>query len=387
MSVDNHPDRLTALATRLNRLRGEKIGDRYERSLEELVRLLRLDSEFATVNRATLSRWITGRGDPRRMTRAVQQLERFVADSPTIRIGALHPLAEGLPLWFLPPTSSSVPGSLRKVFDKLKEYRIGTKHHLHPSMRWFPVGGDALQSLQAGDIDVALASRSLGEETLKNHTIKRLCSLCEMPIGFISQEPISGPWMLEHAPIGVQARTAYRTAVKQSLDRLRITPASIRELRDHEEAITLFRDKHALSIIVGSPVWLEELAAKLQSPRHKFTARPYDPFFGRLEISLFVRLDSVDPAAVRRLLAALLDAIRLVNDHMDSESFQRDVASMMGVRPQRAKEALRAYSFSLRALQPETTLQLWNAELIDGSGTAKQPAVHERRRSARKVTP
>ena len=348
----------------------------HERSLQQLVALLRLDSDFATVNRATVDRWTRGTGDPVRIRRALDHLERVTAGSPPVRIGALHPAAEGLPFWFLEPAALGTTSSVWAKHDRGEPYKIGDRHHLNAGMRWFATGGAALHALERGEVDIAIASKAYAELRLKVKSVKRLCSICELPLSAITQNELQGAWMLGNVVIGVQAATALRHLVEKHLKAMNVRGAIIREFEPGENPAELFRSG-AVGAIVGTPRWLQELYAELQNMMLTPYFQPYAPFFGHTEIDLFLRLDTINPATVRTLLAALKDAITLIDTQKDSMSFQRTVKALMGISTlKEVAGILSAYTFCLDKLDVDTTLQLWTSEIrrrAEDSGSSKRP--------------
>jgi hypothetical protein len=351
------------LERRWAELKSRKQSGGSERSLEQLVRLLRVDPEFATVNRATLSRWAKGIGDALRIRRALELLERISASSPAVRIGGLHPAAEGLPLWLLDPDQSRDTRTIWSHVERANSYKIGDKYEINAEMHWFQNGGDALADLADGKVDIAMASREYAKSDRIPKVIRRLCAICELPIGVITQNKVDGLWMLKDVTIGVQAGTAIPQLVSNQLRLWNVVGARPREIRPEENRVELFKTA-AVGALVGTPLWLKEAYIELREKGMTPDYQSASPFFGTTELDLFVRVDTVNPAAVRTLLRALTESVAFINEQKDSASFQQTVRALM--KPATLKEVaemLKNYIFCIEKLDIETTIQLWAAEV------------------------
>jgi hypothetical protein len=314
-------------------------------SLEIMAEALRAHEGFEDLNRATLSRWLT---HPSKRTRAALEILKSRRPPAVIRI------AEN-------KTLSVIPSSMVQwdVEDGTPHGLLASRYEMRPEVHATPHGDASLEYLAAGRADVALIPGDLVSK-LPN-LCARVCSLSRVYIAGVAARPVASVFDLKNKRFGVLSGSSFvarLTFESRNWGFALMPPLVLPSLQDCVQAVLDGR----VQCLAGWEPFVSHArrAVERSRPLHSI---PHG-VLGWFEMHVAVNLKTAHPGAVRAYLAALQEAVIYTNGRKAVSAFHSELGKRYNLDPSEVRNILTNINFGIADLDPETTLKLWEREVL-----------------------
>lgn len=255
-----------------------------------------------------------------------------------------------------PEALSAILASTEAFAD---EYRVNAKT-IFKNFGW-----ESLDALDKGEVHLAVAALKLATSRYNDHfNRKNLCRVSRIPIAGIMSEQFDSNKFMENLPLmrfGFPVYTVFGSEV-EDFGRKMNMPINTLALQNVDEAAEKFPT--VLSAIVGTPMFIERVIAKLGKKPH-FQIPTF--LFGFVDFHLFINLDKLDnsiPGAIRRYL----DSLRSASDKLkEMEPRDRREVLLDGGKDTGSysiiEKALKSTTYDFTDLNAEAVLFLWKCEV------------------------
>jgi hypothetical protein len=318
----------------------KKIAARYA-SLERLAETLRPYAGFEKINRATIHRWLD---------RPSRRTELAIDILKSNHLPAKLKIAEPRSLLVLPsmmiewkPKGSKPYGQMTKRFGVEVE-KVVVK-----------TGGEALEHLEAGSVDIALAAPSLLSKYSPN--CRRVCSLTRSPILGIANRRIDSIPDLKGLRCGYLAGSAVPQQLEDLDRKHRLNLKLEQGFNDANDCVDAFHNNNIDCFVAWQPF----ISQVKNSIPELIPVR--DSVFDFIEIHVVVNANIAHPRTVRAYLECLQESVEYINKHNAKDAFHGEInAQLANVAPMSKpdiRSVLENSVFSLEDCDLATILLLW----------------------------
>ena len=311
-------------------------------SLERVADALRSHPGFEKTNRATVHRWRTS---PSRRTELAIQLLSFEEMPSRLRI------AEPRSVLVLPSLMLGWKAEEGKPYGRMEEL-----FGIEIETESVGTGGEALELLQAAEVDVALAAPTLA---LKYSDCHRICSLTESPTLGIANRPVTGVNDLKGLRCGCFANSVTPYQLNELNLNWKLDLPPVLRFDSVAECIKAFNNVEIDCFVAWQP-FISQIRTAVPD-LHPVK----DTVFDTLEIHVMVNSNTnKHPKAVRAYLECLQEAIIYIDRRRNSDGFYNEIAAQLtnndvSLSKQDIRDVLENTLFSMENCQLSTLLMLW----------------------------
>jgi hypothetical protein len=356
--------------------RFQEIKRAYGGSVDRMVE--RLEAQGVRVHRTTLYRWLNAENDSPHRSKAylvAQILENALCPGElTLRV------AEPDTVLALPSTiacKQPPPGRDARQALAVLEGPLLKKFGVTPLHFVKDTGGETLEMLAEGAVDIAIAATTLIREAAgrEPECCARLCTLSRAPFVAIAVEGKTGLARVDDLAervVGYPLKSGVPNLLAELEGTHTITIKHRKAVESHEDAANDLQ-KGRTDLFIAWDAYIRRVEAHLRACKVRIV-RVLERPLGVLSQDIAVNLETANPAAVRAYLACLLE---VVSQLRSNEKFRNDMRVRLNIPID--QRTWKETSYQLHNFDLSTLLKLWGKEARNAASSNSRPQPGESR--------